>query len=105
MFNYLTRVADGTGIEADYQSPLPEFVYRDGTGSVPRPGRQDWPPVDRSVELLSLLPDVAAAWNRWRDYLVDGPGPIAPATRHQLRSIAARAACDATIDPPGSEDA
>jgi hypothetical protein len=99
MFNYLTRMADATGVEADYQSPLPRFTYRDITESVPRPGRHEWPPVDRSVQLLSVLPAIDAAWGRWRDYVLDSPDPISVATRQQLRSIAARAACDGALAP------
>jgi hypothetical protein len=99
MFNYLTRVADAVGVEADYESSLPRFVYRDLTESAPRPPRQEWPPVDRSIEFLSTLPDVAAAWGRWRDYILESPDPIPVATRQRLRSIAARAACDGTLAP------
>jgi uncharacterized protein YciW len=100
LFNYLTRVADGTGIEADYESELPRFVYRGVTESVRRPEPAEWPPVDGSIELLSLLPDVAAAWDRWRDYVLESPSPIPTATRDQLRVIAARSACDAAVAPP-----
>ena len=99
MFNYLTRVADGTGVEADYESELPQFVYRGVTAAVPRPGPEEWPPVDRSIE-LSLVPAADAAWRRWRDYVVEGPGPLPTATRAQLQAIAARNACDGAVEPP-----
>lgn len=108
MFNYLTRVADGTGVEADYQSELPEFVYRGVTEAVQRPGPEEWPAVDASIELLSALPAAQAAWSHWRDYVLDGPGPLSSATRRRLRSIAARAACDASLglpDEPEAQDA
>ena len=104
MFNYLTRVADGTGIEADYGSELPGFVYRGVTESVPRPGPEQWPPVDGSLLLLSALPDVHAAWSRWRDYVLESPGLAPVATRRRLQSIAARNACDAAIAPPDQAD-
>lgn len=97
MFNYLTRVADGTGIEADYGNELPRFVYRGLTESAPRPGPEEWPPVDGSLELLSDLPDVQAAWHRWRDYVAEGLGPLSSATLSRLRRIAARNACDGAI--------
>jgi hypothetical protein len=47
---------------------------------------------------------VHAAWRDWRDYILDSPGPIPTATRHQLRSIAARNACDGAADPPDPAD-
>ena len=100
MFNYLTRAADGTGIEADYGSVLPEFVYRNGTEPAPRPGPAEWPPVERPMELLALLPDAPAAWDRWREYLFDGPLALPPATRLRLAEIAAAAACDRALAAP-----
>jgi alkylhydroperoxidase family enzyme len=104
LFNYLTRVADGTGVEADYRNGLPEFVYRGVTESVPRPGPEEWPPVDHSIEPLAVLPDVHARWGRWRDYLLESPEPISVTTRRQLRAIAARNACDGAIAPPDDAD-
>jgi hypothetical protein len=105
MFNYLTRVADGTGIEADYETGLPRFVYRGFTESVPRPEPAAWPPVDSSIELLSLLPDAHAAWGRWRQYVLESPAPIPATTRRRLRAIAARNACDGAAVPPDEADA
>jgi uncharacterized protein YciW len=104
LFNYLTRVADGTGIEADYGGELPEFVYRGVTESVERPGPAEWPPVDGSIQpLLSLLPEVHAAWSRWREYVLDSPGPLPGRTRRRLSLIAARDACDGAVaDAAGS---
>lgn len=104
MFNYFTRVADGTGIEPDYETDLPQFVYRDVTEPVQAPESAEWPPVDRTIGLVSLLPDVHTAWGRWRDHILESPGPLARATRHHLQSIAARNACDAAMDPPGKDD-
>jgi uncharacterized protein YciW len=105
MFNYLTRIADGTGVEADYQNELPEFVYRGVTESVPRPGPDEWPAVDGSLQLLSVLPDAFANWQHWREYVLDNPDPVPPATRHRLRSIAARNACDSTVPAPDENNA
>ena len=103
LFNYLTRVADGTGIEADYGGELPEFVYRGVTESADRPAPAEWPPVEESIQPLSLLPDVHAAWSRWREYLLEGPGPLPGPTRHRLQLIAARDACDGAVaDAAGS---
>ncbi len=105
MFNYLTRVADGTGIEADYGGTLPEFTYRGLTDSVARPGPELWPPVDRSLPSMSLLTGLDAAWGTWREYVCDSSVPISRATRNRLRWITARNACDAGVDPPGRPDA
>jgi uncharacterized protein YciW len=104
LFNYFTRIADGTGIEADYETELPEFVYRGVTESVRRPEPAEWSPVDHSIELLCLVTDAHAAWCRWRDYILESPSPIPAATRHQLRVIAARNACDGAIAPPDQAD-
>jgi len=97
LFNYLTRVADGTGIEPDYGTELPQFVYRGVTESARRPEPAEWPPVERSLELLSLLPAVEEAWNRWLEYVLEEISSISTATRSQLRTIAARSACDGTV--------
>jgi uncharacterized protein YciW len=97
MFNYLTRVADGTGVEADYNNGLPQFEYRGVTEAAPRPGPQEWPAVDRSLESLSVFSKVHAAWSRWQDYIFEGSGPVPTEIRHRLRFIAARNACDGAI--------
>lgn len=99
LFNYLTRVADGTGIEADYGTELPRFVYRGVTESLPRPDPAEWPPVDESIQLVSLLPAVHEAWGRWRDYVLESDAPISREMRGQLRAIAARNACDGAVAP------
>jgi uncharacterized protein YciW len=104
MFNYLTRVADGTGIEADYGTDLPQFVYRGVTESARRPEPAEWPPVDDSIQLLSQLTGVHETWCRWRDYVLESPSPIPKATRRQLRTIAARNACDGAINPADNAD-
>jgi hypothetical protein len=99
MFNYFTRVADGTGVEADYESGLPQFVYRGLTESVPRPGPEEWPPVDLSIDSLAVLADVHATWCRWRDYIVESDGPIPRETRRRLQAIARLSACDGSAGP------
>ncbi|HEU5270688.1 MAG TPA: hypothetical protein VFU36_12245 [Jatrophihabitans sp.] len=103
MFNYFTRVADGTGIEADYGTELPGFVYRGVTESARRPEPAEWPAVDDSVELLALLTGVDATWRRWRDYVLDSPAPLPRTTRRELRLIAARNACDGAIALPDAD--
>lgn len=104
LFNYFTRVADGTGIEADYDTELPQFVYRGITEAAERPEPAEWPSVGISIELLSLLPGVHEAWCHWREYVLDCPTPIPETTRFGLRTIAARNACDGVIAPPDRAD-
>ncbi|MEO6703003.1 MAG: hypothetical protein ABI140_21900 [Jatrophihabitantaceae bacterium] len=104
MFNYLTRIADGTGIEADYGAELPRFVYRGVMESALRPEPAQWPPVDDSIQLVSELTGVYEAWCRWREYVLESPAPISPAMRNQLRRIAARNACDSSVDLADNAD-
>jgi uncharacterized protein YciW len=105
LFNYLTRVADGTGVEADYGTELPRFVYRGVTEAAPRPGPEEWPPVEQSIQLLSELPEVHAAWQRWREYVVEGAGPVPLAVRRQLQFVAARNACDSAVGSASDSEA
>jgi len=68
MFNYFTRVADATGIEFDYQTPLPAFEPDLRQVTAPRP--------DRSASAGPLAgprrrpghPQLRAAWDTWRTY-------------------------------------
>ncbi|TDQ00354.1 hypothetical protein [Labedaea rhizosphaerae] len=62
MFNYLTRVADASGIEFDYATPLPAFEPRRDKHPLPRPPADEWPVV---------TPRFTDLWQRWHDYLFD----------------------------------
>lgn len=100
MFNYFTRVADATGIEFDYQTPLPAFEPDLGRDSAPRPGRPflaapgagdaggagDRPQPAR--------PQPRAAWDSWRAYELEADEPLSPRERRLLASVAAEDAGD-----------
>ena len=89
MFNYLTRVADASGIEFDYPTPLPRFQPERGQQPVPRPDRELWPVVgaDR-VDAMS------GTWRHWREYVFDSTGPLTRRERRLLARAAAQECCD-----------
>lgn len=93
MFNYFTRVADATGIEFDYQTPLPAFKPDLRRTALPRPDRPDVPdriPRRRQPRDVRLR----AAWEAWRAYQFDGDGPLSPNERRLLAVVAAEEAAD-----------
>lgn len=95
MFNYLTRVADATGIEFDYATPLPAFAPRRDQQAAPRPDRADWPVVTAGSRGLSTLPAITEAWKHWRDYVFDSAEPLPLRDRRLLAAAAAQESCDA----------
>ena len=93
MFNYFTRVADATGIEFDYQSPLPAFKPDLRRTALPRPGRPDVPrrgPRRRQPRDERLR----GAWAAWRAYQLEGDGPLSPTERRLLAAAAAEETAD-----------
>jgi uncharacterized protein YciW len=100
MFNYFTRVADATGIEFDYQTPLPAFEPDLRQATALRPSRS----VSRDegagrVRRRLRQPQLRAAWESWRSYVLDCDAPI---TRRERRVLAAIAA-EETADWEGAE--
>ncbi len=96
MFNYLTRVADASGIEFDYATPLPAFTPERDREPAPRPDRESWPVLGAELRTLPSLPDLSEAWSRWHAYVFDSAEPL---TRHERRVLARAAAqecCDRT---------
>jgi alkylhydroperoxidase family enzyme len=93
MFNYFTRVADATGIEFDYQTPLPAFEPDLGQVTVPRPDRSGSPsqPATRR-----RLPSgrLQTAWESWRAYVLGCDEPISQRERRLLAFVAAEEAAD-----------
>ncbi len=96
LFNHLTRIADATGVEPDYTSPLPRLQVDAGRAPIPRPGRAHWP-VPRAASGLSLAlrPATQGALARWGDYMRT-PTEVLPARdRAVLGRATAFHLCDA----------
>lgn len=94
VFNHLVRAADGTGVEADYPSPLPRFEVERDRAPIPRPERDAWP-ITKPRLPLSLRPATEAALSAWRAYaFADGAG-LSARDRAVLAHTAAHALCDA----------
>ena len=85
MFNYLTRVADASGIEFDYTTPLPAFRPRRDKQPVPRPAPDTWPVVTAQF---------TEAWRRWHDHLFGADEPLTRRQRLVLARAAAQESCD-----------
>jgi hypothetical protein len=96
MFNYLTRVADASGIDFDYESPLPAFQPEHSQESVPRPDRESWPVVTAEFRTLPNFPTLNQAWQRWHDYVLDSEQPLTHRERRLLACAAAQECCDRT---------
>lgn len=94
MFNYLTRVADASGIEFDYASPLPAFRPQRDRDAAPRPDRASWPVVAEELRTLPSLAATSEAWRRWREYVFEVDEPLGRRERRLLAGAAARATCD-----------
>jgi hypothetical protein len=98
MFNYFTRVADATGIEFDYLTPLPAFEPDRRQATAPRPSR----PVSSSTGAGRLRPrnrQLQTAWESWRGYVLEPEEPISRRERRLLASVAA----EETTDWEGAE--
>jgi alkylhydroperoxidase family enzyme len=95
MFNYLTRVADATGIEFDYPSPLPAFAPDRNRLPAARPDRSSWPVLPPPRRTFAHQPELGTAWQRWRGYLLDSERPLTRRERRVLALAAAEASCDA----------
>lgn len=95
MFNYFTRVADATGIEFDYKTPLPAFEPDLRQAAAPRPRRSSSPASgggrDRQRPRHGPL---RAAWESWRAYVMEADTPITRGERRLLAIIAAQESGD-----------
>jgi alkylhydroperoxidase family enzyme len=97
MFNYFTRVADASGIEFDYETPLPAFKPDLGQVTAVRPrrsgasGQAGQSPGQR---LRPEYPRLQASWETWRAYELDSEEPISRNERRLLASVAAEEATD-----------
>jgi alkylhydroperoxidase family enzyme len=101
MFNYFTRVADASGIEFDYESPLPAFEPDRGRTAAPRPDDPvpDGPVPDGRAAAGQRVPSAGqlrTAWETWRTYLLDTGEPISRDERRLLARVAAEESADWT---------
>jgi hypothetical protein len=94
MFNYLTRVADASGIEFDYASPLPAFEPERDREPAPRPDRASWPVIADEFRTLPGFPATNEAWQRWHEYVFDSGEPLNRRDRGLLACAAAQETCD-----------
>jgi hypothetical protein len=95
MFNYFTRVADATGIEFDYKTPLPSFEPDRRQAASPRPGRPSSPArgAGRGRQRPRHEP-LLAAWESWRAYVMEADKPISRGERRLLAIVAAQESGD-----------
>jgi len=94
MFNYLTRVADATGIEFDYTSPLPVFQPDLARPPAARPSRASWPVIPGPARTFPRFPATSEAWERWRGYVFESDQPLTHRERQLLARAAAEECCD-----------
>lgn len=103
MFNYFTRVADATGIEFDYDTPLPAFEPDTCRVPTPRPATVPAPSPPAGVPdpalpagvpappglVLPAAPGLRDAWQTWRAYVLDSDSPLSRRDRTLAAAIAA----------------
>jgi alkylhydroperoxidase family enzyme len=94
MFNYFTRVADATGIEFDYETPLPAFQPDRGQATATRPQRPGSSGQPAGHRPRPRHQQLQAAWESWRAYELDADKPISRRERLLLASVAAEEAAD-----------
>lgn len=96
-FNYFPRVADGTGVELDYASPLPRLTIDFTREALPRPPREAWnPAVDGSrVPVFPSRAYAQPALERWHEYLFDRDAPLSRHDRRVVTRAVAAELCDA----------
>jgi alkylhydroperoxidase family enzyme len=94
MFNYFTRVADATGIDFDYVTPLPAFEPDLGQVTTPRPDRPGSSGQHAGRRRRPRHRQLQAAWESWRAYVLEAEEPISRRERRLLASVAAEEAAD-----------
>lgn len=94
-FNYLTRMADATGIEVDYDSPLPKLAPDRARRPATRPNARDWPTATSRELAVDQLPDASKAWTAWRTYRLRGSASLPEAERIMVAHVSAVECCDA----------
>lgn len=95
-FNYFPRVADGTGIDFDYESALPRLAIDAGREPLPRPPREAWnAAVDGSR--LPVFPRRAHAQRpleQWRAYVLERDAPLSRRERQVVARATVEELCD-----------
>ncbi len=94
LFNHLTRVADATGVEPDYVSPLPRLQVDPHREPVPRPERARWPSPPTGRLSLALRPATKAALERWGDAMRTSTEALPARARAVLGRATAWHLCD-----------
>jgi alkylhydroperoxidase family enzyme len=94
MFNYFTRVADATGIEFDYLTPLPTFEPDLRQVTAPRPDRAISSHPNRGFRPRPRHQQLQAAWESWRAYVLETGEPLSRRERRLLASVAAEETAD-----------
>jgi alkylhydroperoxidase family enzyme len=95
MFNYFTRVADATGIEFDYTTPLPAFEPDPRQAAAPRPSRSSSSAKGMGLGRQRLRHQpLRAAWESWRAYVMEADKPISRGERRLLAIVAAEESGD-----------
>jgi uncharacterized protein YciW len=94
MFNYFTRVADATGIEFDYLTPLPAFEPDLRQVTVPRPGRSVSSGPDAGPRPRPGHQQLRTAWESWRAYVLAADEPLSRPERRLLACAAAEESAD-----------
>ena len=101
-FNYFPRVADGTGIEFDYESPLPRITIDATREALPRIPKNDWNlAVDGSIlPSFPRAPQIASILAPWRVLHLERTAPLTLNTRRFLAFVVAEELCDAAALGP-----
>jgi hypothetical protein len=95
MFNCFTRVADATGIDFDYTSPLPRLTVDHAREPLPRPEPGSWPKRGPIPGLsMTLRPASQAALARWSEYVFERDAPLSRRDRAVLARTVAQHVCD-----------
>jgi alkylhydroperoxidase family enzyme len=95
-FNYYPRVADATGIEFDYESPLPRITVDTTREALPRFPEADWnPAVDGStVPSFPREPRVATILAPWHAFHFERTAPLSSHARKVLARTVTENLCD-----------
>lgn len=95
-FNYFPRVADGTGIELDYESPLPRVVVDSTRAALPRLAAEDWNPFvnGSTLPIFPHAPQVTAMLEPWQVLHMKRDQPLGQTTRQHVARVVAEELCD-----------